>query len=85
MRQEDSRAAEHCRIRKNRPNGQADFRDFTVITSQVKAVRISIDVGHPQALSSGIGLGKATRKERAGRLQSVQLERLCGTLIAHPD
>ena len=42
-----------------------------------------IDVRHPQALSSGIGLGKAAGEEVAGRRQSVQLERLFGTLIAH--
>ena len=51
---------------------------------QMDAVQLAIDVRDPQALSSGIGLGEATCEEREGRIRSVQLERLCGTLIAHP-
>jgi len=43
-----------------------------------------VDVRNPQALSSGIGLGKTAREEIACRFESVQLERLRGTLIAHP-
>ena len=42
-----------------------------------------VDVRHPQTLSSRVGLGNAVRKEDAGGLRSVQLERLFGTLIAH--
>ena len=45
---------------------------------------LTINMRDPQTLSSGIGLGKATREEGACCLEPVQLERLCGTLIAHP-
>lgn len=47
------------------------------------AVRLSIDVSHPQALPGGIGLGEAAGEEIADGIRSVQLERLLGTLKAH--
>ena len=59
-------------------------RFIAFMMEQVKAIPVGIDVRNPQALSSGIGLGETLSEERAGRFQSVQLERLCGTLIAHP-
>ena len=60
-------------------------RLIAFVTEQVNAIPVGIDVRDPQALPSGIGLCEALGEERAGRFKSVQLERLCGTLIAHPN
>ncbi len=63
--------------------GEVRTAGIAFVPGQVQAVGFAIDVRDPQALSSGIGLGKAAGEKNAGRLESVQLERLCGTLIAH--
>jgi hypothetical protein len=51
---------------------------------EMQAVPELVDMRHPQALSSGIGLGEAAGEKSPGPIESVQLERLRGTLIAHP-
>lgn len=73
------RSVRYDRAKRERAAGPIAFAP-----GQVNAVPVAVDVRNPQALSSRIGIGKAARKERAGRFRSVQLERLCGTLIAHP-
>ena len=55
-----------------------------LVPGQVQALTLSVQVRDPQALSSRAGPGEATREEVAGGCRSVQLERLFGTLIAHP-
>ena len=50
----------------------------------MQAVPVVVQVRHPQALSSRIGPGETAREEIAGGFGSVQLERLFGTLMAHP-
>ena len=55
-----------------------------LVPGQMQALTLSVQVRDPQTLSSRVGLGEATREEVAGGSRSVQLERLCGTLIAHP-
>ncbi len=84
MGEEDACAVVRCRIGDDRLHGEAGTACIAVMTRQMEAVQLPIDVHHPQALSSGIGLGNAAGEERSGRIQSVQLERPCGTLKAHP-
>ena len=55
-----------------------------VVPGQVQALALSVQVRDPQALSSRVGLDEATREEVAGGCRSVRLERLFGTLKAHP-
>jgi len=83
MGEKNARAAVQRRIPDDRPHGELRTARIAFVPRQVQAVGFAIHVRHPQALSSGIGLGKAAGEKRAGRLESVQLERLCGTLIAH--
>ena len=84
VRQKDSHGAVSCCVPNDRPRGKVCAARVSFMPRQMDAVQLAIDVRDPQALSSRIGLGKAASKERAGRIRSVQLERLCGTLIAHP-
>ena len=81
--EQDARAAMRRRIRHDRTKRNVRAARVAVVAGQMEAVRLAIDVRHPQTLSSGIGLGKAAGEEGAGRIESVQLERLLGTLIAH--
>ena len=82
--EDDAGASMPHRILDDRTEREGGVAFCAVVPRQVHAVRPIVDMRHPQALSSGIGLGEATREKGAGRLGSVQLERLCGTLIAHP-
>ena len=84
VRQQDPHAAVRCCVTDDRPRGKVCAARVPFVPRQMNAVQLAIDVRDPQALSSGIGLGEAACEERAGRIRSVQLERLCGTLIAHP-
>ena len=83
MSQQEARSAVQRRIPDDGPQGEIGAAGVAFVAGQVEAIGLTIDVRHPQALSSGIGLGKAAREEGAGRLGSVQLKRLCGTLIAY--
>ena len=71
------------RIPDDGPQGKIGAAGVAFVAGQVEAIGLTIDVRDPQALSCGIGLGKAASEEGAGCLESIQLERLFGTLIAH--
>ena len=82
--EKNSRGGVQCRGCDDCAKRERTARLIAFVTEQVKAIPVGIDVRNPQALPSGIGLCEALGEERAGRFQPVQLERLCGTLIAHP-
>ena len=82
--EQDSRGGMQCRGCDDWADRERAARLIAFVSEQVKAIPVGIDVCDPQALPSGIGLCEALGEERAGRFRSVQLERLCGTLIAHP-
>jgi len=75
-------------VKRSVRNDRAEWERATgliaIMSGQVNAIPVGVDVRHPQALSSGIGLGEAAHEERARRFQPVQLERPRDTLIAHP-
>ena len=81
--EQDPRAAVERRVRYNRSDGKGRVACTALMPGQVQALTLSVQVRDPQALSSRVGLGEATREEVAGGCRSVQLERLFGTLIAH--
>ena len=82
--EKDSRGGVQCCVCDDWADRERAARLIAFVTEQVNAVPVGIDVRDPQALPSGIGLCEALGEERAGRFQSVQHERLCGTLTAHP-
>ena len=82
--EKDSRGGVQCCVCDDWADRERTARFIAFMTEQVKAIPVGIDVRNPQALPSGIGLCEALGEERAGRFRSVQLERLYGTLIAHP-
>ena len=84
VRQQDAHAAVRCCVPNDRPRGKVCAAGVPFVPGKMDAVQLAINMRDPQALSSGIGLGETACEERAGRIRSVQLERLCGTLIAHP-
>ena len=84
MGEYDARAVVQRRVRHDGLQRQARAVGIAFVPGQMDAIQLAIDMRDPQALSSGIGLGETACEERAGRFRSVQLERLCGTLIAHP-
>src|SRR4051794_2149563 len=47
------------------------------------ATRLVIDMGDPQILAHGVGVGHAAGKEFPGRRQTIELQREFGTLIPH--
>ena len=84
MGEYDARAVVQRRVGYDGLERQARTVGIAFVSGQMDAIHLAIDMRDPQALSSGIGLGETACEERAGRIRSVQLERLCGTLIAHP-
>ena len=50
---------------------------------QVKASCLVVDMRDPQALEPWIGIREATGKERLGGVETVELQRVFGTLIPH--
>ena len=84
VREHDPRSAVPQGIGNDRPNGEGRVPGRALVPGEVQAPAAIVQVRNPQALSSRVGLCKATREEGAGRFRSVQLERLFGTLIAHP-
>ena len=76
----DTRGSVQCCVCDDWADRERTARLIALVTEQVNAIPVVIDVRKPQALSSGIGLCEALGEERAGRFQSVQHERLCGTL-----
>lgn len=83
--EKNTRGGVQCRVCDDWADRERAARLIAFVSEQVKAIPVVIDVRNPQALSSGIGLCEALGEERAGRFQPVQRERLCGTLIAHPN
>ena len=83
MGKDDAGAFKQRCVANDRPQRKRPLRRIPVVTRHVEAIRISVDMRHPQSLSAGIGLGEATCEEVASRLQSGQPERLFGTLIAY--
>ena len=84
VREHDAGASMPYRIGNDGANGEGRVSSRALVPRQMQAVPLIIQMRDPQALSSRIGLGKAAREEGAGRFPFVQLERLFGTLIAHP-
>ena len=83
--EEQAPAARHRRVGNDRSHWKPSSAGVALMTRQSDALQSKIDMRNPQALSSWIGLVEAVREESASRLQSVQLERLGGTPIAHPS
>ena len=71
-------------VRNDGADGEGRVAGGALMVCEVQALPPIVQMRHPQALASRVGLGQATRKERAGGFRSIQLERLFGTLIAHP-
>jgi len=83
MPEDDTGASAACRVRNDCSNGQGRVRPVPFVMGQVNAVQPVVDMGHEQALSSGIGLSEAPCEEVAGCRETIELERRFGTLIAH--
>jgi len=83
MREQDTGAVVKRGVEDDGAERELRLRRIAVVTRYVEAVRIPVDMRHPQSLSSWVGLGEAACKEVAGRLRSGKPERLFGTLMAH--
>ena len=76
-------APENGRVADNRAEREVHPRFVAVVMGEVKTVQLAIDVGDPQALKPGIGLGYAAGKECPGCEEAPEVERKFGTLISH--
>ena len=63
MSQQEARSAVQRRIPDDGPQGEIGAAGVAFVAGQVEAIGLTIDVRHPQALSSGIGPGKASAKK----------------------
>ena len=67
--EEDACDAMRRRIRHDRTKRNVRAARVAVVAGEMEAVRLAVDVRHPQTLSSRIGLGKAAGEEGPGRIE----------------
>ena len=71
MRQHDAGAVMAKRIGQDRLHREASTRLVTLVTCEVQATRVAIDMRHPQILDARVGVGNAAFEEAAGRLDAI--------------
>jgi hypothetical protein len=59
-------------------------RFVTFVTRDVQATRFAINMRHPPAFARRVGIGDAAFEKAARRLNSVELQRVFGTLVHRP-
>lgn len=81
--EQDSDGAVVCGVRNDRPEREIGPELVPHVIGEVNAVERFIEVRDPQPLDLRVGLGKAAGEEFASGGESVELERVFGTLISH--
>ena len=72
-----------CGVRDDRPEREIGPELVPHVIGEVKTVQRFVEVSDPQPLDIRVGLGKAAGEEFASGGESVELERVFGTLISH--
>ena len=75
MRQDHPRAAVRRGVADYVAEGKGGTAYVAIMAGKVDAARLVVDMGDPQMLPVGTGLGKESGEETPGRLEPVQLQR----------
>ena len=82
--EDDPGAPVDRRICDDRPEREVGAGLVSVMVRQAKAIRMAVDMGHPEPFPAGVAFGKATGKECARGGDAVEFQREFGTLMSHP-
>ena len=86
VREENSRAAVLDRLDDDAAQRQRDAVLVALVTREMEAPRVAVEMDDQHAFMRRVQLGKAAREELARSGEPVELQREFGTLMAHlPD
>gem|GEM_PF-306785 len=81
----DPGAAMGGRVGDDRAQWETGARFIASVAAQVNTAGLVVDVGDPQALEHGIGIGEASGEKVARGFEPVQFQGKFGTLVSHAE